>query len=761
MTRLYICEKPSLANALAENLGVKEKKNGYYVIEDGYVAALRGHIMKLYDAADYDEKYKTWSLQTLPIIPTKFKKIVKTTSNYKSIHQTISSLLKKSDEVVNVGDPDREGQLLVDEVLDSLSCKLPTKRLFINAMDDTTIKRALVSIEDNNSEKNRNIYQAALGREQTDWLIGINATRKFSIDSHKKIPVGRVKTAVLALVARRNDEIDNFISKTHYQVKAAFRTEKSVPFVTTWKPKDDLLDKDNHLLDITEARKCEQKVSRQRGRVTKLETKPHKENPPLPFSLSTLQRAAGPELNFSPSKTLELAQVLYEKKLTTYPRSDCNYLPDSQYSDAVTIIDNLKLTGDDSLKKMAYAANSSLKSSAYNTSKVEAHHAIIPTMEKIDLNELKDDEKALYLMIATRFLLQFYPVHTYDETIIGIICEDEYFEAKGRIVTNQGWKDAIKQFKEEANDNKKDNSVSIPNVKLDDSLIVSSINISTLETEPPKRFTQDTLIGAMTSAHNYVQDKKLKEIVKNIKGIGTEATRSNILEALIKNGQLIEKSTGKKKKELYISDSDKELLSFLPDSIKYPDMTALMELDLDKIAKGEMSLNDFMQKQIEYVNELIKVESNFSQATTTPNANNPICPYCKTGKLFQRNGSNGKFWGCSNWKTGCKVTFPDENNKPLIHECPICKEGYLRRIKNQNLNNYFWNCSNYQNGCKVAFSDNKGRPVVKLCPSCKKSYLKKWPGKDGKPDYYSCSSCHKFYSITKSGLPDTSIKKEK
>lgn len=753
MSKLFICEKPSLAAAVAENLGTPVKKDGYFEVEDNFVAWLRGHIMELANAEEYNPDFKKWSYDTLPIIPVQWQKNVKSTSNYPAILKTVQALLQQAEQVINVGDPDREGQLLVDEVLEYCGNTKPTSRLFINAMDNVTINRALEQMEDNSSAKNRQMYAAALGRERTDWLIGINATRKYTLDAGQLIRVGRVKTCILGLVNRRNEQIETFKPIKHYQVQAYFRTNSSVPFCATWQPGDTVkgLDEEGRLVDILVARSCEQKVTGKTGMIISCITKEGTTAAPLPFSLSTLQRAAGPALGFSPSKVLELAQILYEKKLTTYPRSDSNFIPESQYADAPVILDNLKLTGNAELLSWANGADKSIKSKTYNTSKIDAHHAIIPTMEKIDLSTLQEDEQKLYTLIAKQFILQFYPVHKFEAVTAIIDCEGETFIAKGKTVIEQGWKAITTDVVIEAKDDEPDKA--LPPLKENDTLTMASISIAEKSTTPPQRFTQDTLIGALTQAHKYVKNKDLAQTVKEIKGIGTEATRSTIIDDLIKAGQLIEK-TAKKKKELYVSDAVKELLACLPDELTYPDKTALMEVDLDKIAQGNLSLNDYMQNQAEYVRELMQLPSKF----TPKQSDNPVCPVCHKGRLYQHTGKFGKFWSCSGYKEGCKASFQDDNGRPGIYECPVCKKGVLIKRKGKN-DEYFWSCSRYKDGCKVTFSDSKNKPLIKLCPECKTGYLVKRHGQLG--DFWACNNypeCKATYESGKTGQPVTKKK---
>lgn len=745
MKRLFICEKPSLAEAVAGFLGNPDKKDGYFDAGNDYVVWLQGHILAQKMPEDYNPDLKKYSYDTLPIIPDIWEKEVKPSGNYPRIYKTVTQLLKEVDEVVNVGDPDREGQLLVDEVLELAGNTLPVKRLYINAMDETTIRRAFDNMIDNSTA--HNTYLAALGRERTDWLFGINASRKYTLDAGTTIKVGRVKVPMLALVARRNDEIDNFKSVKYYNVRGLFRLSTSLPFEAMWQIPENTegLDEEGRLLDVIPARACVQKITGKTGIVKSVETEKGTVAPPLPFSLSTLQRAAEPAYGFSPSKTLELAQTLYEKKLTTYPRSDSNYLPESQLNDAAVILENLKLTGSENLKKYVDGADAALKSKAFNTGKVSAHHAIIPTMEKIDLNSLPEDECKLYSMIAERYVLQFYPAQEFEQTTAVIECEGETFSARGKVIIKEGWKAAVT---ESTADKKDDDAKQLPVLHEGDAVSLTLASIVEKNTVPPVRFTQSTLIAALTNAHKYVKNPELRETVKNIKGIGTEATRSTIIKQLLDSGMLIEKPS-KKKQELYVSDSVKELLACLPDEVTYPDMTALMEMELDKIDAGSLSLNDYMHGQEEFVKNIISLPSKFTKISSKNQY--PVCPICGTGKLFPHEGKFGKFWGCSNYRNGCNAIFSDCNGAPVIEKCPICGEGYLTKRPSFEPGDNFWGCNQYKNnGCKATFSDVKGRPFIKLCPKCKKGYLVKRQGKFMCNNYKECKIT---FDIGKNGLP--------
>lgn len=555
------------------------------------------------------------------------------------------------------------------------------------------------------------MYQAGLARQRLDWLIGMNASMKFSLDAQAKLGIGRVKVPTIALVVRRNRQIDNFVSVKHYGIEAYFRPQTTLPFRTVWKMKADQegLDENNLLVDVTIARALQQKLEGQSGTVLAVKTKQEHQAAPLPFSLSRLQRTAGPKLGLTPAQVLELAQKLYEKKLTSYPRAGCTYLPESQFGDAPVIIENLKVAGNERLLALAARACPDLKSIAFNDQKIEAHHAIIPTMTKFDITTLPSDEQKLYIMIAERYLLQFYPEYVYDKTTVTISCCDETFIGTGRNVIEYGWKAASssEDAQTDQDEDEPENQGKLPTLAEGDSLLVSKVNIPEKNTVPPARFVQDTLLGAMVDAYKYVKDPSLKNILKETDGLGTEATRGSIIEQLFKSGML-EERTKNKKKEIYASAAAEELIDFLPEELTYPDKSALMELELKQIASGEISLQDYMEKQHRYVHELIKLEANFINKGSVSFE----CPLCKEGKLLKRkskdkNGKERVFWGCSRWKEGCKAIFDDHRNAPAIYKCPKCAPGYLR--KRSGTYGTFYSCNNYPD-CTASYPEAKGKP---------------------------------------------------
>lgn len=781
MTRLYICEKPSLAKVLASNLGKPVKKSEHYEVNGDYVAWLKGHIIEFIQPDEYKPEWtrKKCSYAVLPMFPDKFKNKVKAEFGCPEIYKGICSLAASSDIIVNVGDPDREGQYLVDEVIEKIGWSGPTERLLINAYDDATVKKALKAVEDNRSSKNYNMFRSAFCRSVTDWLIGMNGSRKFSLDAGYNVVVGRVQVPILALVYRRNYEIDNFKPVKYYKVKASNQADL-FKFVSEWKPSEDEkshgFDSEERLIDRNIALDISAKVTGHDGSVLKVIREHKKTAQPLPYSLATLQKDACSKLGISLKQLDDALQALYEKhKLLTYPRSDCEYIPESQFSDAADIISVLLGVPDSELSLIAKNADSGIKSRAFNTSKTTAHHAIIPTGETPDWSSLTKIEQGVYCIAAKRYLLQFYPVYEYDFTKFVINCENEQFEATGSVVTELGWKKALGKEEVQDRDAKEENA-ELPDLKEGDSVFFAEASVVENETKPPERFTQESLITALCNAHKYVKDASCREVIKDIKGLGTPATRSKIIEKLLERGTLIEREVlkGKKKRKiLYTAEEVKELIDALPEDLTYPDRTALIELLLDKVATGELSETQYMEKIKKYINELMLMKGNFTRKL---DPTKPVCPVCGKGSLYLHDGKYGKFWSCSRYKEGCSAIFDDDKGKPVIVKCPSCGKGFLRRSKSK-AGNYFWGCSAYkETGCRAYFADEKGHPDIPpppvKCPDCGKDLRrittrngKFWvcdgrdsgcnapwfPDVKGKPQIIPCPNCGKGYLIKREG----------
>lgn len=702
--RLFIAEKPSVGRELSQvlpNSQNAKRHDGYIVQGDDVITWAFGHMLEQVEPGDYDEKYKFWRFESLPILPTSWKLKVKSTSAKQ--FKVISGLIKKATTIVNAGDPDREGQLLIDEMLDYLGNTKPVERILLNALDEKSIRYALEHMQDN--RKYQPLKDSALARSRADWLMGMNLSRAYTLEQQhmgKKVtfPIGRVKTPTLALVVHRERELQNFVPVEYYVLQVQYGHDKG-DFWATWKPKDTQqgLDPDGHMLDQTILNDLRDRLMQApEGTISLVEKKKKKEGQRLPFSLSSLQIVAGKLYNYTPQEVLDIAQKLYEKKYTSYPRSDCEYLPVNQHLDGKAILSNLVNMEHKELARWAKEANPTIKSRAWNDSKVTAHHAIIPTTVRCPLHTLSKGEQNIYFLIAQAYIAQFYPEHVYEHTRIEVTHQEELFTTTGRVVIDMGWKALYKKGKstEESDENQEDEETSLPAVRKGDAVTAKDSKVDQRRTKPPSRFTSATLVQAMKEIHKYVKDEELKKQLKDVSGIGTEATRATIIEDLIHNKKNPFLKEEGKKKILIPTESAYTLVDALPDSLLYPDATAQWEERLAKMSEGKEAIDVFLDDQTRFVVQLIEeVKQRVGNTPKVPIAKsesvrkgsgvkrNPstaqpigrVCPKCKTGELLLRKGKFGEFYGCSGFPT-CKYTeniLSSEENMTGARESSIAK----------------------------------------------------------------------------------------
>ncbi len=756
--------------------GPIQRKDGYLITKDGVVTWAFGHILRQAEPNEYDDKYKIWRAEDLPIIPKNWKMIID--ESCKKQFNIIENLVLQADEIVHAGDPDREGQLLIDEILDYIHYKKNVKRILLNALDETSIKKANANLRENIDFLN--LKKSALARARADWLIGMNLSRAYTLAARRAgkketLAIGRVKTPTLALVVRREKELQNFKPVDYYVIKAEFE-HKNGRFAAVWKPQDTQvgLDFENRLIDekIAKALLAKFITKTENGKIISYQKAQKKEAQRLPFSLSSLQVLAGRRFGYAPQMVLDTAQRLYEKKLTTYPRSDCEYLPNSQFSDAKQIIGNLFECQNNILMEWAKKTDLKIKSRAWNDKKITAHHAIIPTRVKVNLQTLSKVEQDIYFLIAQAYIAQFYPVHIYDQTKVNVEYMKELFTTSGRVVKQLGWKElyiANKDKTEKADDSEENNL--LPLMKRNDDVDYIKGEYDKKTTKPPARFTAASLLAGMKDIHKYVKDVEVKKKLKDIYGIGTEATRASIIEDLLKRKFL---QTEGKKKYLIPTQTAYMLINALPDEMIYPDSTAIWEDYLHSLSEGEGSVEDFLQKQADFTRNLCIKANKIALISD----NEYKCPRCGRGIMVKRQGKNGAFWGCSDFPH-CRMTCNDIDGKPdlkrknfggqyqkplniqesstnnfnvydsgiisawdLINQdnmyknkekysatsigqtkenknnkinkiekylCPHCKTGNLRRIRGKN--GWFWSCSNYPH-CTASYDDDKGIRIL-------------------------------------------------
>jgi DNA topoisomerase len=594
----------------------------------------------------------------------------------------------------------------------------------------------------------------------------MNLSRAYTLSERYKgnkvtLPIGRVKTPTLALVVRRERELADFKPVDYFTVKILY-THENGTFWATWQPKDEQkgLDPDGRLINKGVAESLVQQLASSLDGVVKSVTKSKKKDlQRLPLSLSSLQVLAGKAYSYDPQTVLDTAQKLYEKKLTTYPRSDCEYLPPNQYGDRMAILSNLAQSGDEKLSQWAQNADRNIKSRAWNEKKITAHHAIIPTTVACNVNSLTQAERNIYFLISQAYIAQFYGEHVYEQTRIVVgQCEEE-FVANGRVVIEEGWKSLYKRQKSKTNADgdepdltdergaesgpKKDaieEADHLPSVKKNDSVKYTDSSVESKQTKPPSRFTPSTLLQAMKEIHKFVKNEELKKQLKAVSGIGTEATRANIIDELISRGFM---KTSGKKQVLSPTDTGYLLVDALPDELLYPDETAIWEERLALMSEGEDTLESFLKDQIQFLQHLIdklgfdklvsrdQMMPNVVRTISNQNARRPMdanqvnlkdlpeCPSCKKGRLQRRSGKFGAFLGCTNYPS-CRYTQPvgggqnEDSNLEVPEEskqyiCPRCKKGYF--VKQQMRGRTTWVCSN-RLACKTQCMDVEGVPSI-------------------------------------------------
>ncbi|ECO2701860.1 DNA topoisomerase III [Campylobacter jejuni] len=672
--RLFIAEKPELGRAIAEGLdGNYKSGEGYIQKGDNIVTWAFGHILELAKPEEYDEKYKLWKLEDLPLPIKEFKYLPKKESKkqLKIICDLIHS--DKITSIVNCGDADDEGQILVDEIIQYSKTSKPVFRVLINDLTPKAVKEEIAKIKPNADFKG--MSERGFARSQADWIVGINLTRAYTIMARKNgyegvLSVGRVQTPILALIVNRDKEFENFKSIDYYSLLGDFNINNN-----TIKAR---LKTEDKILDENLAKKIKESCENQNAKINlKIENK--KEYPPLPYNLLVLQAECAKLFGFSPDKTLEITQNLREKhKAITYNRSDCQYLPETMFEQAPNILNIIKenLNSNDEIQALIASSDLTIKSKAFNDANISAHYGIIPTQNKIS-SQLTQDELVVYNLIAKRFIIQFFHPREYQTTTISLEVNQRIFIATQNKTTKSGfrslWQNVDSEEEQENNENDI-NDLSI--LKNGDIAKCSLIEIEKKQTKPRPYYTMTTLLKDLNSVAKYVSDERIKKLLmekdKDKKGesggIGTPATRSNHIKTLIER-EYIEVSKDKKQ-IIKSTKKGRDLIKLSPKSLITPDMTALWFEQQKMIEISELRREQFLE---EITKEVISE--------------------------IQRIDKNQEF----------KIL--DNENKPKI-QCPQCNKGFLQRIKSKNGNSWWWGCSEFKQGCKAMYYDDNGKPKI-------------------------------------------------
>ena len=718
--RTFIAEKPSQGRDIARVLGCHSKADGF--IHDGNQTRVTwcvGHLVQPADPAEYDPKYKQWTLEDLPIIPQKWK-LQDNLSTTKQL-AVVRELLKDTDEVVIATDADREGECIGKLVLARCGYKNGVKRLWLSALDDESIKKALANLKD--GKETDPLFFAGLGRSRADWLTGLNYTRASTLlfgGNGNIFSVGRVQTPTLRLIVERDAEIANFTPKDYYIVGGQFMNANNESLVARWiEPEHAKGDDEGRCLDRSIAESVKSKCEYQTAVVTHFEKKQRKQSAPLCFALSDLQQKANDKYGYSAQDVLETAQSLYEThKATSYPRTDCGYLPSSQFEDASTILSNLKQI-DQRLVEIINQADTSFKSKVWNDKKVDesSHHGIIPTTNAyVYLGKMSDKECNIYDLIVKGYIAQFLGDYVYLETQIALDCQAEVFKTKGIVTVEQGWKSIVQS------NYHKNKEQQLPSLSQGDQLACSLIQIKDKKTTPPSHYTDATLLLAMKNAGRQVEDAEQKEILKEVSGIGTEATRANIIETLLKRNYVT-----RNKKYLLSSAKGQEIIQLLPSELSSVEITAQWEQKLDEVAKGQADIKEFLSLQSSLVTQMVDALKEKGKGYVKV-IKNP-CPKCGSEMVrLKAKQGNGFWWGCSNYqgekegKAGCGHRMKDVNGQPVgippevkaEVKCVSCGGDLVQRscrvkIKGRIRKKIFWGCKDYPS-CQFSYPDVNGKP---------------------------------------------------
>ena len=649
--KLIVTEKPSVAKDIARVLDINKAKDGYMENSEYIITWCVGHLIQLAYPEAYELKFKTWNINDLPIFPRQFKYMVNpaTLRQYEIVRSFMLS--DTVEEIICATDAGREGQLIFGYVYINSGCKKPVKRLWISSMTDEAIDEGFNNLKDN--KEYFSLYQSAKARSEADWLVGINATRLFTVKYNRTLTIGRVQTPTLSLIVQRQKEIDNFVSQPFYEVAADCDM-----FIATWFNKSG-----TRIEDKEKAEQIAQRCQNKEAKVTKLKTKKATVERALLYDLTELQRDGNRRYGYSAEQTLDAAQNLYEKyKLATYPRTDSRYLTKDMKPKIPGLLLNIKdgyrlSDGTQHCVDKVFKQKINADKRVIDDSKVTDHHAIIvtPNIRNISGIKLPEREENILKLIVARFICVFDRKQEYDQTDLEIQIEKDKFKARGKKVVVPGWKEIedimLGKIKEDSDDKE---------ITMDlaegDEFMPKGIKVLTKKTSPPKQYTEATLLTAMETAGKQIEDEKLREEMKSI-GLGTPATRAGIIEKLISVGYI-----KRNKKNLVPTQNGIQLIEIVPEKLKKPDLTGEWESELGKIAKGEVLSKYFIADIKRYVAEIIKEgkmsstkDVNFEQ-TERKHIKEPVgnCPRCGRGVFESK-----KSFFCEGYKNfpPCKFTL--------------------------------------------------------------------------------------------------------
>ncbi len=647
MKSIVLAEKPSVARDIARVLGCEQKGNGYLEGKQYIVTWALGHLVTHAQPEQYDNDFKEWKMDTLPIIPKPFK-LVPIKQSMKQFN-AVKSQLQRGDvkDIIIATDAGREGELVARWILEKTNTRKPVKRLWISSVTDKAIKEGFNNLKDGRAYEN--LYAAAVARAEADWVVGINATRALTVKYNAQLSTGRVQTPTLAMIAEREKQIRNFQPKPYYGMQAV--TDQAA-FIWTDGNSTQSFDKDK--VDQL----FEKLQNTHEGTVTDIKITPKRQPAPSLFDLTELQKEAYKRYSWSAKETLNTLQNLYERyKIVTYPRTDSKHLTSDMRETLKDRVKAVQMGPYRSLAAMILKNPVAPQKGVIDDAKVSDHHAIIPTEETPPLHDLSDKEIKLYDMIVKRFLAVFYPQYEYDQTTVKLTAGGETFQAKGNTIRNEGWKRIYK-------DEDDDKDTTLPPFENGQKLTIKGIALTDGKTKPPAFFNEGTLLGAMENPAQFMsgESKELIQTLGETGGLGTVATRADVIDKLF-NTFLIEK----KGKDLTITSKGRQLLELVPEDLKSPKLTADWEQQLTKIAKGQLKKEEFIKEMIVFAEKSVSDIKKSDKKFKHDNITGKMCPDC--GKpLLEVNGKRGKMNVCQDRECGYKKQVAMQTNA----RCPNC-----------------------------------------------------------------------------------------
>lgn len=651
---LVLTEKPSVAKDIARVLGCKRSGNGCIVGDKYIVTWALGHLVTLADPEAYDDKYKSWRMEDLPMLPGRMKLVVigQTSKQFKAVSSLLSSA--EVSDIVIATDAGREGELVARWIIQKANCRKPMRRLWISSQTDKAIKEGFASLKP--SSQYDNLYRSAQCRAEADWLVGLNVTRALTCKHNAQLSAGRVQTPTLAMIVRREEDILRFRPKDYFTVKADFGEYTA-------------LYKDGkgqaRFADAAAAKEVADSVRGKRGVLSEVKKVYRFKAPPAAYDLTELQRDANKKYGYSAKQTLSLMQSLYEThKLLTYPRTDSRYITKDV---AATLPERLRAIAIGPYKD---SANAVLRSKPIQTkyivndAKVTDHHAIIPTEQYVDLNKLSREERHIYDLVVRRFIAVLSAPFEYDEVQVKITVGKYNFYTKGQSVKSAGWKALYdSSLADDDDDSEPDLAAQrLPALSQGAAAAVKEVRVCAGKTSPPARYTEATLLTAMENPASQVEDGRLRDALKTAGGLGTPATRADIIEKLF-NSFYIER----RGREIFPTSKGRQLIGIVPPDLKSAELTAKWEQQLSLIAEGKANDRKFIEEMRGYASSLVQAVKSSTAEYKHDNMTREPCPQC--GKyLLEVNGKKGKMLVCQDRDCGYRKSISVITNA----RCPEC-----------------------------------------------------------------------------------------